>query len=308
MAENQVATSTATPAQPNQTNAVPPVNAAETKATERMYKVKVNDQEEMWPESKIVERAQKSAGAEVAMKKAAEYEKAFGAFISQAQDPSQLIALLNSPVIKYDEDKHAALVRSVLSSKNPKVIETVKRWIYENEIEPSMLDPKDLELRELKKFKDSQLEMQKKAEEQARLKEEQEKTVAAWERLRIGFGQELKAQGLPERESNVARVARYAMLYRRAGKEIDVVDCVKRVKADLVEEYKLLHAQANEDNILDHFDEELARKINAAFVKKIQGKPQDKIESNPTQRKTKTKEMSREDKKAWLRKLERGQI
>ena len=60
----------------------PVVPAPEVKETpkpaEKMYQVKVNGKVEEWPESKVLERAQKSEGAEQAMKRAAEYEKAFG--------------------------------------------------------------------------------------------------------------------------------------------------------------------------------------------------------------------------------------
>jgi hypothetical protein len=142
-----------------------PVEDAKPAATERMYKVKINGKEEEWPESKVIERAQKSEGAEAAMQKAAQLEKAFSSFVSQAQNPEQLLGLLNHPSMKYDEEKQEMLVKAMMNSKKPRIINAVKEWIYKNEIEPKTMDPKDLELRELKAYRAQQEEL---AEKQAR--------------------------------------------------------------------------------------------------------------------------------------------
>lgn len=276
---------------------------------EKMYKMTVNGKEELWPESKVLERASKAEGAEAAMKKGAQYEQAFTAFISRAQDPAQLLELLNSPVIKYDEDKQEALVTAMLSSKKPRIIEAVKKWLWENEVEPASLTPEEREMRRLKKFEEEQLRKNQEVED-VKKKEQEEKAIEeAWNNYRISFGQELQAQGIPLKEANVARVARYAMLYRKMDRPVDVKDCVARVKKDLLEEFKAFHGDATEDNILDRFDEDTAKKINAAFLKKLTKKEEEKIESKELpQRRPRQKERTREEKRAWAKNLSMGKI
>jgi inactivated superfamily I helicase len=217
----------ATPATPPvEGAAAPEAKAGEVKPTtpaERMYKVKINGKDEEWPESKVIERAQKSEGAEAAMQKAAQLEKAFSSFVSQAQNPEQLLGLLNHPSMKYDEDKQEMLVKAMLNSKKPRIINAVKEWIYRNEIEPKTMDPKDLELRELKAYRAQQEEIAEKARKE---REEGDKELAvkqAFDNYRTKIGAEIKANGLPETESTVARVARYALLYTRAGKPVEYI-------------------------------------------------------------------------------------
>lgn len=285
---------------------VKPVEGSAKPATlaERMYKVKINGKDEEWPESKVIERAQKSEGAEAAMKTSAELQKAFNNFVAQASDPTKLLSLLEHPSMKYDEEKQEMLVKALMNSKKPRLITAVKEWIYKNEIEPKTMDPKDLELRELKAYKAQQDEL---AEKSKKEREEGEKELAvkqAFDSYRIKIGAEIKANGLPETESVVARVARYALLYTRAGKPVDLTDCAKRVKADLVSEANERYSKADEDNILDLLPEGMAERINKALMKKLKkadlggGKPEGQgvapVKSDP------------EETKRMMRDLERG--
>jgi hypothetical protein len=251
---------------------VPAVEGDKPAVTERMYKVKVNGKEEEWPESKVIERAQKSEGAEAAMQKAAQLDKAFTNFVAQAQNPEQLLTLLAHPSMKYDDEKQEMLINAMLNSKKPRIINAVKQWIYKNEIEPKTMDPKDLELRELKAYKEQQ-EKERQAKEDERTAAEKEQAVkTAWNNHRAKIGAEIKAQGLPQTEATVARVARYALLYSRAGKPVDHADCAKRVKADLLAEANERFSTADEDNILDQLPEGMAERINKALMKRLKQK------------------------------------
>lgn len=244
--------------------------------TERMYKVKVNGKEEEWPESKVLERASKAEGAEAAMKKAAELEKAFNNFVSSTQDPEKLLGLLQHPALKYDEAKQEVLVTKLLSSKSPRVVQAVKKWLYDNEIAPAMMDPKERELQELRAEKER---LAKEAEERKSKEEETAKQVAVakkWNEFRIAIGEALKAENLPQAEGVVARVARYALLQRRMNKPVDLAEAAKRVKADLSKEYDDRFKGLNEDNILDHIPAGVAELINKAFLKRA------KKDANPT--------------------------
>jgi hypothetical protein len=105
-------------------------------APEETYTVKVNGEERKMTRAQLIERAQKGENAEIVTKQAAEVNKAFNNFIAQAQDPEKLLELLQHPSLKYDEAKQEILVNKIMAGKNPRVIEAVKRWIYQNEIEP----------------------------------------------------------------------------------------------------------------------------------------------------------------------------
>lgn len=235
---------------------------------EKMYTVKVNGKEEQWPESKVLERASKAEGAEAAMKKAAELEKAFNNFVANTQDPEKLLGLLQHPALKYDEAKQEILVTKLLSSKSPRVVQAVKKWLYDNEIAPAMMDPKERELQELRAEKER---LAREADERKAKEAETAKQVAVakkWNEFRVAIGEALKAESLPQAEGVVARVARYALLQRKMNKPVDLADAAKRVKADLVKEYEERFNGLNEDNILDHIPAGVAELINKAFLKR----------------------------------------
>ena len=239
------------------------------KPSEQMFQVKVNGKVEEWPLSKVIERAQKSEGAEQAMKKAAEYEKAFGNFVSQSQNPAQLIALLGSDAFKYDEAKQEALMTAMLDSKKPNIVEAVKKWIYKNEIEPSTLTPDQKRLRELEDYQ-AKTQTQLKADAEAKQKAEDDaKSSEAWNKMRLDIGAQIKAAQLPEKPGVVKRMIAYGQLYVKQGKYPDFADCAKRVKADLINEMKDIYSALTEDDILTLMDEDTPQKINKALLKKL---------------------------------------
>lgn len=254
--------------------AAKPVEGAKPGApAEKMYTVKINGKEEQWPESKVIERAQKAEGAEAAMKSSAEMEKAFNNFVSNAKDPEKLLQLLQHPSLKYDEEKQEVLVSKILSSKNPRVINAVKKWLYDNEIAPAMMDPKERELVEknarLAKYEQEEKDRKESEQSTARKIAVQKK----WNEYRTSIGSAVKAEGLPENEGIVARMARYALLATKSGKQVDMADCAKRVKADLTSEYEARMNGLTEDNILDHVPAGIAELINKAYLKKLRGGP-----------------------------------
>jgi type I site-specific restriction endonuclease len=253
------------------TPAAPEVAKPATPPAEEMKTYKVNGKEYQVPVSKIDERVQKSFGAEEAMQKAASLEKAFNSFVSQAQNPEQLLGLLNHPSMKYDEEKQEMLVKSMLNSKKPRIINAVKEWIYKNEIEPKTMDPKELELRELKAYKEQQEKLRETQESERKEAEKQQAVQKAWNDYRTKIGTEIKTQGLPQTEATVARVARYALLYTKAGKPVDLTDCAARVKADLLAESNERYSSATDDNILDLLPEGMAERINKALMKRLKG-------------------------------------
>lgn len=250
----------------------PPAEGSKAGApAERMYTVKINGKEEQWPESKVIERAQKAEGAEAAMKQAAVLNKAFENFVASAQDPEKLLGLLAHPDLKYDEEKQEILVTKLLSSKSPRIVTAVKKWLYENEIKPSMMDPKERELAEQKAKLEEYERKEKERSEKEKSTARQVAVAKKWNEFRVQIGDALKAENLPQAEGVVARVARYALLQSRMKKPVDIVDAVKHVKADLQADYEARFKGLTEDNILDHVPAGIAELINKAFIKRLKG-------------------------------------
>lgn len=81
---------------------------------------KINGKE--WKEADLAQRIQKAEGLEKRVADADRYEKAFNNFAAKVEDPAQFLQLLDSKEFKYDEDKQAALLKSMLETKKPKLV------------------------------------------------------------------------------------------------------------------------------------------------------------------------------------------
>lgn len=289
--------------------AVPDVNA-ELKPGEKVYTVKFPDgREEKHNESWMLERAQKSVGLEKKVADAAKLQTAFENFVGRVQDPTQLIELLNHPDLKYDDEKQEALVKSMLSSKKPRIVEAVKRWIYDNEVAPSLLDPKEREAMEWKNKAESLESDKLKKEKELRDAEELKNVAEIKEAYRAKLSEAYTKSGLPQEDWLVRQVMEKARLYVRAGKHPDFENCTKLVQEDFINQVKAVLGKATVDNILTYLDGETPKVINKALMKALGKGEAEKIEgSSNTSRPRKSKERSPEEKKKWLRNLERGII
>ena len=291
---------------------VAPIDPQAPKPGERVYDIKYPDgRVEKRGESWLQERAQKSIGLEKRVADADKYEKAFNNFVAKVQDPGQLVELLNHPDLKYDESKQAALITSALSSKKPGVIQAVKQWLYENEVEPSMLkesDPKEFEKREWQR-KAEALEAEKAKREEALKQAEEEKNVAEIkEAYRVKLGEAYTKSGLPVDNYIVRQVMDKARLYVRAGKHPDFDNCCKLVQTDFIQQVKGVLGKATVENILSLMDGETPKMINKALMNALD-KKDNPVQINKEGRvtpKRQSKEKTPEEKKKWIRNLSRG--
>ncbi len=279
------------------------------KAGEKVYEIKYPDgRTEKRGESWLLERAQKSVGLEKRVSEADKYEKAFNNFVGKVQDPTQLLELLNHPDLKYDEEKQESLIKSMLNSKKPRIIEAVKRWIYDNEVVPSLMDPKEREAMEWKN-KAEALESDKLKREKEQKEAEEERNVAQIkEAYRIQLGEAYKASGLPIDDFMVRQVMEKARLYVRAGKQPDFKHCCELVQKDFLEQTKAILGKATVENILNYLDGETAKTINKALMKAVEKKDETPNIEGSSRPKRKEKEMTSHERKIWLRNLERGII
>lgn len=282
-----------------------PVAAAPV-SKERMYTVKIDGKEEQWPESKVIERAQKGTAAEKDMAEAAQYRQAFTNFVAKSKDPIKMLDLIRNPkALGYSEENQVALMQAMLSSKNPAMVQAIKKWLYENEVEPSTLTPEQRELRELKGFKTEAEKKEatwKQQEEEAKFKEESERHFNEY-RKKIWEG--IQAHKLPQTELMVSRVARKVQLMRKAGMAADFTKACEFVKLDLVSEYNEHLGKATDQDILNLLPEGVAERINKAFLAKLKGPDVPKIETPAKPRKRMEKE-SKDDLNRQLREIERG--
>jgi truncated hemoglobin YjbI len=288
---------------------VAPIDPNAPKPGERVYDIKYPDgRVEKRGESWLQQRAEKSIGLEKRVADADKYEKAFNNFVAKVQDPTQLVELLNHPDLKYDEEKQAALITSALGSKKPRVIEAVKRWLYDNEVKPSLMDPKDREAMEWKN-KAEALESDKlKREKEIREDQEARNVAQIKEAYRVKLGEAFTKSGLPTQEFLVRQVMEKARLYVRSGQHPDFDNCCKLVQQDFIEQVKGVLGKATVDNILSLMDGETPKTINKALMKAL-NKPDEVIQGREgTKPKRKEKEMTPQERKKWLRNLERGII
>lgn len=274
-----------------------------TAPKERIFKINGKD----WPESQLAQRIQKAEGLEKRVADADKYEKAFNSFVQQAQDPVKLLELLNNPkALQYDDNKQEALVNAMLESKNPRIVQTVKNWLYKNEVEPASLTPEQRQAREDKMARETAEAKLRAFEEQQTKAAQEAETQRIWSDYRVKIGQGIKEAGLPETEMMVVRIARKAQMMRRAGQPANIQQAVASVKADLQSEYMTNLDKATDDELLNLLPESVLKKINAAFVKRLKKEEPAKIESNPPLKRGKKAEKVTKDGKDFWRDVGRG--
>lgn len=259
-----------------------------------------------WPESKLAQRIQKAEGLEKRVADADKYEKAFNSFVERTQNPETFIALLDSPDFKYDEEKQAGLVKAMLSSKKPRLIAAIKEWLYENEVEPASMTPEQRKMRELEN-ENKQFKTQKqKQEDEQKTAAQQAETQRIWNDYRVKIGEGIKTEGLPQTEAMVARVARKAMLQRRAGQPADIASATKAVKQELQAEYMHDFETATDDQLMGMFPESVLKKINSAFLKRVKKQEQEPIEDTAGRPVKKVKQADAQKNKDFWKNIGRG--
>ncbi len=242
------------------------------------------------------------------MDQASRYEQAFTNFVAQSRDPEKLLDLLSNPkALGYSDENKVALMKSMLSSKNPAMVQAMKQWLYENEIEPATLTPEQRELRELKGFKTKAEKEQAdraQAEKESQFQRETDEHLKNY-KLKIWEG--IQAHKLPQTELMVSRVARKVQLMRKAGMAADFSKACEYVKLDLVNEYNEHLGKATDQDILNLLPEGVAERINKAFLAKLKGPDVPKIEGNPAPKKRHvTEKESKDNLNRQLREIERG--
>lgn len=276
----------------------------EQKIQEKMFKVKINGKEEDWPESKVIERAQKSEAAEQMFKRAAGMEKALGNFATMVRTPEGALKILQNPNL--GADLKGIVMHAVKS--NPELLSEVKKLLLRREVIPNLPENQRIplqqqaELEDLRAFKKAQ-----EAERQAHITKQ--RTLARQQLIQKQLQQvgsqiagALKSSGMPDNKMIVSRVARTMQISRQAGSPLTPAQAVERVKNDLRTEYHSQFANAADDeSILRLLPEGVAERINRALLAKLKTKSS---ESKAGQ----NKKVSDKKDKSWARRLGRGNL
>lgn len=160
---------------------------------------------------------------------------------------------------------------NVFKKLGPKGREAAERFLLEQLQEESM-DPKDKELRDLKKYKE-EMEAEKeriKAErEKQALAEQEAKYVQEFQKTIIDA---LSKSGLPKSPEMVKRFASIMQKNLELGLELTADDLVEEVKSDITSIIKSIVGEADGDHLINLFGEDVANKIRKSDIRKLQEK------------------------------------
>lgn len=164
-----------------------------------------------------------------------------------------------------------AFERGDLLKKHPKARELAEQFLVE-QLESEMLTPEQKELKELKAYKDSkekaELERQK-ALEQAEM-QQQEKVLA--EKFQKTIIDALDKSGLPKTPEMAKRAAYLLKKNLDLGLSLSAEDLVQEMKSEATSMLKSLIGQADGDQLIAMFGEDVAKKIRAYDVKRLKEK------------------------------------
>jgi len=160
---------------------------------------------------------------------------------------------------------------NVFKKLGPKGREAAERFLLE-QLQEEAMDPKDKELRDLKKYKE---EMEA---EKERIKAEREKQALAEQEAK--YAQEfqktiidaLGKSGLPKSPEMVKRFASIMQKNLELGLELTADDLVDEVKSDITSIIKSIVGEADGDHLINLFGEDVANKIRKSDIRKLQEK------------------------------------
>lgn len=160
---------------------------------------------------------------------------------------------------------------NVFKKLGPKGREAAERFLLE-QIQEEAMDPKDKELRDLKKFKEeieAEKERTKQEREKQALAEQEAKYAQEFQKTIIDA---LGKSGLPKSPEMVKRFARIMQKNLELGLELTADDLVDEVKSDITSIIKSIVGEADGDHLISLFGEDVANKIRKSDIRKLQEK------------------------------------
>lgn len=213
-----------------------------------------NDKESLKKKLQLAHAAQKRMGeAKAAKAKAFEIIKAF------EEDPKNVFKRLGA-----------------------KGREAAEAFLLE-QIQEEMLDPKDKELRDLKKYKEemeAEREKTKAEKEKAALVEQETKYAQEFQATIIGA---LEKSGLPKSPELVKRMASVMAKNLDLGIELTPDELASEVRSEIQGLLKSIVKDADGDHLLGLFGEDIGNKIRKSDLRKLQEKQSSVFQSPKTQ-------------------------
>lgn len=248
------------------------VAQAAAEAVKRKFKVKIDDQEKEIDEDELVRDYQLKQASYKKMSEAAKLRK-------EAEDFFEL--LKTNPKKALTHPKINADLR------------TLAEDFLKEQLEEELLDPKDKEIKKLKREMD-----EIRAEKEAlKKKEEDERAAAMQQKYQEQFTQvleeALKLSGLPRNKRSINRVIDYIEQALDNDIEVTPKDIAKMAREDYESDVKALFGSTDPESLLSMFGEETITKLRKADLKKLK-KPGDEAPTPAEQPKVET--VSQDDK------------
>ncbi len=271
---------------PESESGTPSIEKVMAKAeAKRLLKVKVDGQELEVDEDEVIRDYGKGRAADKKFQEAASMRKEAVSFIEALKkDP---ISVLNNPK---------------LGLNLREIAETHLLSILEDE----MMDPKDRELKTLKREKQTWEEREKQEAEAKKEKELAELTQNYREEYEKSFQTCLESSGLPKTPYTVKRLAYYMNEGMKRGMDLKPDDVVSIVKEEYLEEQKSLFGSLDGESLLKLLGEDLAKKIRKYDTSRVAKPSLVGKDSQPKQNmEVRGKQVERVSKDDWKSRMDR---
>ncbi|TXH10006.1 MAG: hypothetical protein E6R04_06535 [Spirochaetes bacterium] len=250
----------------------------------RKLKVKIDGQVHEVDEDEVINDYGKGKAADKKFQEAAALRKEAVAFIE---------ALKKDPI-------------SVLT--NPKLgvnMREVAETYLLAQLEDEMMDPRDRELRDLKKEKMTREQMEAETKRQAEEAEMQALTENYRAEYERAFQACLESSGLPKTPHTVKRLAFYMNEGMKRGLDLKPDDVVGLVKDEYIEEQKTLFSSLDGENLLKLLGDDLAKKIRKYDTSRVVQPQKISLIDQPNVSERAIKKAERVSKEEWKAKMDR---
>lgn len=258
---------------------------AEAKAeAKRKLKVKIDGEMHEVDEDEVISDYGKGKAADKKFQEAAALRKEAVAFIE---------ALKKDPISVLTNPKLGVNMREVAES------------YLLAQLEDEMMDPRDKELRDLKKEKMTREQMEAEAKRQAEEAEIQALTDNYRAEYEKSFQACLEASGLPKTPHTVKRLAFYMNEGMKRGMDLKPDDVVGLVKDEYIEEQKSLFSGLDGENLLKLLGDDLAKKIRKYDTSRVVQPQKISLMDQPNVSERSMKKSEKINKDEWKAKMDR---
>lgn len=237
-------------------------DAAPKAAERKMRKVKVNGKEEEVDEEKVFADFQKYRAAEEKLQEAAMSRKQVAEFMRALQEDPEKV--LSNPKLMNDDQKYAI----------------AEKWMKAR-LERELMDPKDLEIQELKSYKEQRETQEKEATEAREAEEYQAQIVETKSRIESTLVEAMEKTVLAKDEATLRSMAYYMRACEERGIEVTPEDLIQHVEGRLMDNYTKLAKSRNPADLIKVLGEDVVNAIRKHDLDQIRAQRQPKEAAPP---------------------------